>query len=265
MKTDSAFNRWGEELEARVQLKTSPIAIKLLEREEDIPKGTLRPKRDKGIHLALCQAFARSRRERVAVAMLKEDHWCYLPVIAMGLAEPPDFFLQGNMDFPARVADLEAAKNLAKSSPRLKYGKYVGVISAPLRNANFEPDLVAIYCDPGQLRCLLTAMKYRSGYLVTSKLEPSGACVQATVPALLSGDCQVTVPCAGDRRRALAQEDELIFSLPSARLEDLMLGLRHFDEMGSGYFQLAPDMKTEYPLPEPYVKVGKMMGMEVHE
>ena len=108
-------------------------------------------------------------------------------------------------------------------------------------------------------------MKYKMGYVVTSTLEPGGACVQCTVPVLQSGDCQLTVPCGGDRKRALAQDDELIFSLPMDRLEDLILGLRHFDEIGFGYTQFAPDMRPEYPLPELYVKLGRMLGMDVHE
>lgn len=265
MKTLSDFNKCGEELETRLLLRTSPIAVKMLRREEDIPKGAMRPKKDTGLRLGLCQAFAKSRRERVAVAMLKEDNWCYVPVISLGFAKPPDFFLEGHTDFPARIADLEAAKNQAKTFPRLEYGKYVGVVSAPLRTASFEPDLLVIYCNAGQLRCLLTAMKYKMGYLVTSRLDPSGACVQSTVPVLQNGGCQLTVPCGGDRRRALAQDDELIFSVPTDRLEDLMIGLRHFDEIGSGYIQSAPDMRPEYPLPELYVKVGKMLGMDVHK
>jgi uncharacterized protein (DUF169 family) len=262
VKTFDHLNKYGEELERRLLLRTSPIAIKMIEREEDIPPGAIRPKKETGLHLDLCQAFAKSRRERVAVAMLKEDHWCYVPVIAFGLSEAPDFFLEGYTEFPSRVADLEAARNLAHKSPRLERGRYIGIVSAPLRTANFEPDLSAIYCNSAQLRCLLTGMKYRKGYLVTSTLEPGGACVQCTVPVLRSGECQVTIPCGGDRKGALAQDDELIFSLPTDKLEDLMIGLRHFDENGFGYTQFAPDMRPEHPLPETYVKVARMLGMD---
>lgn len=99
----SDFNSYGEEIEKRLQLRTSPIAIKLLEKEGDIPEGTIRPKRDLGFHIGLCQAFAMSRREGAQVAMLKEDNWCYPPVIAFGLAEPPEFYLEGYTNFPDRV------------------------------------------------------------------------------------------------------------------------------------------------------------------
>jgi len=261
----SDFNGYGEEIERWLQLRTSPIAIKLLEKEEDIPEETMRPKRDRGFHLGLCQAFAMSRREGAQVAMLKEDHWCYPPVIAFGLEEPPEFILEGNIDFPNRVADLEAAKRLARTSPRLEHGKYVGVVSAPLKTANFEPDLVVTYCNSAQLRCLLVGIKYKEGYQVTSTIEPGGACIQSTVPVILSGECQVAIPCMGDRKAAHARDDEMIFSVPKSRLEDLMLGLRHMDESGSGYTATTSIMRPEYPLYKPYIEVGRMMGMEVHE
>jgi uncharacterized protein (DUF169 family) len=257
------FNGYGEELERLLQLRTSPIAIRLLGRKRDIPKGAIRPKRDLGCHLALCQAFAMSRRNKATIAMLKEDHRCYLPVIAFGLAKPPGFFIQGNMFFKRSVADLKTAKNLAKTFPRLKFGKYVGIVSSPLRTANFKPDLVITYCSSNQLRCLLTGMKYRKGEIVTSRLDPSGACIHCTVPVIQTGACQVTVPCGGDRQHALAQDDEMIFSVPSSKLGDLILGMRYLEKLGQGYTRYAPDMKSDYPLSELYAKVSRMAGMDV--
>jgi uncharacterized protein (DUF169 family) len=110
---------------------------------------------------------------------------------------------------------------------------------------------------------LLSGVKYRDGYLVKPTLDPSGACFQATVPVLQTGECQVTVPCGGDRAHALAQDDEMIFSIPKSRLEDLMFGLRYFDEAGRGYGRFAPDLRPEYPLSDLYLKAGKMVGLEV--
>ena len=76
MATGSDFTFYGEELERRLQLRTSPIAIKLIQQKEEIPKGAVRPVKDLGYHLALCQGFAMSRRNKTTVAMLKEwgDH-----------------------------------------------------------------------------------------------------------------------------------------------------------------------------------------------
>lgn len=260
----SEYNAYGEELERRLQLKTFPFALKLLKKAEDIPEGAIRPKKDLGHHLALCQGFSLSRRDGQTVAMLKEDNWCYAPMIPLGFGEPPEYYLEGNMDFPARVTTREAAKDLAQKVPKLEVGKYVGTVSAPLKKANFEPDMVVIYCNSAQLRSLLSAIRYTDGYQVKPTLEPGGACYQATVPVMLTGDCNVTVPCLGDRRWGLAGDDEMIFTIPTSRLEDLMAGVRHFDEAGLD-FPTKFGMRPEYPLPEKYVKMGKMLGMEAHE
>ncbi|MFC2067101.1 DUF169 domain-containing protein [Chloroflexota bacterium] len=264
MASLSELNSYGEELEKRLRLKTFPFAVKLLEKEADIPEGAVRPKRDLGYHLALCQGFAMSRRDGKHMAMFLEDMWCYSPVLALGIAEPPEYYLEGHTYFPGHVSTLGAAKNFAEKYPRLEYGKYTGIASAPLKTANFKPDLVIIYGDSAQLRSLLVGLKYKEGEQVTSTLEPGGACVQSTVPALQSRKCQVAVPCGGDRKWALAQDDEMIITVPEGKLEDLMLGLRHLDEAGS-VFPTRFGTKIEYPLGESYIKVGRTIGMEVHE
>jgi len=258
----SEYRTYGEELERVLKLKTYPFAVKLLEKEADIPEGAIRPKRDLGCHLALCQGFSLSRRDGETVAMMKEDNWCYAPMVALGFGEPPEYYLEGNTNYPGRVTTAEAARRLAHESPKLEAGKYSVIVSAPLKKTGFEPDVAVIYCNSAQLRSLLSAIRYKDGYQVTSTLEPGGACYQSTVPVMLTGDCQVTVPCMGDRRWGLAADDEMIFAVPKSRLDDLMLGVRHFGEEALG-FPIKFGMKCEYPLPGEYVKLGKMLGMEM--
>ena len=77
--TLEAINAAGAELEQLYYLKTAPLAIRLIDRDE-IPEGCTQPSKD-GIHYALCQALAFSRRTRNALAVFAEDHWCLWPVI----------------------------------------------------------------------------------------------------------------------------------------------------------------------------------------
>jgi uncharacterized protein (DUF169 family) len=262
MTTLSEYNSYGEEIQKRLFLRTFPIAIKLLEEKEDIPEAATRPKRDLGFHLGLCQGFAMSRREGATVAFMKEDHWCYVPIIALGIAEPPEYVLEGNVEYPERISNLETAKNVAKNAVHLEYGRYAGIVSAPLKSTTFEPDLVIIYCDSAQLRSLLSGMKYKDGYVVTTALEPGGACIQSTVPVIRSGECKVSVPCMGDRMVGLAQDDEMIFSVPKGKLGDLMIGIRHFHEAGLG-FPIKFTVRPDYQMMPKYKKVGKMIGMDI--
>ena len=123
----SEYNSYGEKLESHFCLRTSPMAVKMLESEGDIPEGAIRPSTDMGTRIAQCQAFALSRREKKSVAMLKEDNNCFAPIIAYGIEDKPD----------------DAQYELFMRFPTFDKGKYIGIVSAPLRTANFEPDVIS--------------------------------------------------------------------------------------------------------------------------
>ena len=256
------FPEYAETLERRLRLKTLPLAIKLLEKEVDIAEGAIRPKRDLGHLIETCQGFAMSRREGKTVAMLKEDMWCFEPVIGYGIAEPPQYFLEGHNRFPDSALTLEIAGNWAREFPRLKFGKYIGVMSAPLMTANFEPDLVMLYCDPSQLTNLLIAVNCVYGRDLTCRLSGHAACVYSVVPVIQTGECQVTSPCWGDRREAIAQDYEVIFTAPIEKLEGLLSGLKHLANNGWGLpieFFMVPECK----MPASYIRIGEQLGLEV--
>ena len=48
------FREYGAEIERRMRLQTFPLAVKMLEKESDIPEGAQRPMKDFGYHLATC-------------------------------------------------------------------------------------------------------------------------------------------------------------------------------------------------------------------
>ena len=256
-----AFHEFGKELEERVRLQTFPIAVKMLKKESDIPQGAQRPMRDFGYHLATCQAFAMSRRDGTTVALLLEDMWCPESVIGYGLLEPPQYFLDGYHHYPTGIRSLEAGSAWAHQFPRLEYGKYTGVVSAPLTAANFVPDVVVIYCDSAQLGILLMAATCKDGRELTCTVSKGGACVYSVVPPMQGGNYQITLPCGGDRRFAAAQHDEMIFSLPIAKMEEFMSTLRYCNE-GGYTLPFKTIMKPEPPLPDNYFVMGKLMGMD---
>jgi len=279
------LNEYGKELERRLRLQTYPLAVKLLKSEADIPKGpvnkhirgkilralgtfkdsdipegVLRPLKDLGYHVALCQGFALSRKEGITVAMFKEDMWCFEPIVGYGWMEPPEYFLDGHNRFPQDVKDLEAGKNYASDFPRLEVGIYKGVVSAPLMTSNFEPDLVMLYCDSAQLSLMLLGREFKDGHDLLCHLSSHAACVYSVVPVIKSREFQVAIPCRGDHYFALASDTELIVSFPIEKFEELMGGLRHLEKNN---FSLPrnPVMRIEPNFPESYVKILEMMGV----
>lgn len=251
----------AEELETVLRLQTYPLAVRMLNDEREIPERAKRPVRDLGYHLSTCQLFAMARRQGLTLAQLMEDMWCVQPVVGYGMAEPPDYFMDGKGRFTDSARTHEAGRAWARAFPRLQAGGYVGVVAAPAKATNFEPDLIIIYCDPSQLTQLLSVKNWLDGLDVESKLSGHAACVYAVVPAVKTGQWQVTAPCPGDRAMGLARHDEMIVSFPTTALPDAVAGLVHAREHGHG-LPLAPAMSTEYKMEEPYLKIGQLMGMD---
>ena len=260
MSQPNEWSGYAEELERRVRLKSFPLAVKVLKKEEDIPEEAQRPVRDLGHRLLLCQGFQLSRREGITVAMLIEDMWCHEPVIGYGLQEPPDYFFAGHTRYPRDVATLEAGSHYAHEFPRLEVGTYGGVVSAPLKSALFDPDVVTFYCDGTQLCLLLLARECKEGYNLPCNLSSHAACVYGVVPAILNGQCQVAIPCRGDHYSAMAGDEELIFTVPRSKLEDLIQGLRYVEKHGSrlphGY-----NVPREHRQSDNYEMIAQMMGL----
>ena len=249
MTTINEFNRYGEDLETQLRLQTSPIAVKMLEKEADIPKDALRPKKDRGNHYAQCQAFSLSRRDRATVAMLKEDNWCPAPPIAYGLVLRPD------------------EPNANRKYDCLEYGKYIGILTAPLRTATFDPDVVIVYSDTNQLRKMLLALKDEERPMVKSNFFPFSCAYSVTSP-ILKGEYWINLPDPGEYVRALTQAGEMIFSIPKVKLADFMENLKKFYSESTFESTFAHEqmmMKSDFPQPALYKRFFKTWGMDYEE
>jgi len=243
--TIKEINQYGKELEDLLGLKTAPIAVKMLAKEADITEGALRPKRDQGQHYAQCQAFSLSRRDRLAVAMLKEDNWCPGPVIAYGLVPRPE----------------DPAGRAANAYECFEHGRYIGILTAPLEKANFEPDVVIIYCDTNQLRIMLLSLPEADRPLVKTNLFPF-SCSNAVIPVMLHDEYWVNLPDPGEYARALTVAGEMMFSIPGGKLADFTKNMRQFDKNESGFAHEQMMMRSDFPQPDLYKRVFEAWGMD---
>jgi len=254
-------NTYGSDLLNMLVLRTYPIAIKMLKSESEIPQGAVRPKKDLKTHYAACQAFGIVRRKGTSLAMFIEDHWCFEPIIAYGLVEPPKDFLEGSGS-AFFVQSKEGARQRSSEIPLLPQGKYAGMVLAPLHKANFSPDLAVMYCNASQLRHMLFALMNKNGLRVTSTLDPIWSCVHSVVPSLLNGKCEVTVPDPGDFERASTGDDEMIFTVPSGMMKEFMDGVYHYEKMGMGYRSFGRDLRGDFQQPPFYLDYFKKWGLD---
>ena len=247
MPSIQQYNACGEELEKILHPQTSPIAVKMLKKETDIPEGAFRPKKDCGYHLAQCQAFAMSRRESATVAMLKEDNWCPGAIISYGMVKR------------------EESPGIRRSSTgdRFPLGKYIGILTAPLKTAIFKPDVVIMYSDTNQLRNLLLAMKEEERSAVTGYFFPF-SCGHSVVTPILNRQYAVVLPDPGEYARALTLAREMMFSIPADRLEGLVSDLKEYQVNNSRLLLENMIMRPDFPQPDLYKKVFEAWGMD-HE
>jgi uncharacterized protein (DUF169 family) len=261
MKSLDVLHEYAESLENLLRLRSFPIAVRLLEKGAHIPEGAKRPRKDYGYRFMTCQGLMQSRRAGVTIAQTKDDMWCFEAALGYGFIEPNEYFLQGNTRFPEGIISTrEGAELWAREFPRLEYGKYHAIVSAPLAAVSFEPDLVIIYADSAQITQLLIAGIWIDGHDITSRLSGMGGCVMSVVPVLQTGGCQVSFPCPGDRNVAFAQDDEVIFSAPIVKLEGLIAGLKQLKQTGFG-LPAVPLTACQPKLLPSYMEMARMYAM----
>jgi uncharacterized protein (DUF169 family) len=257
-------HEYGRELEMWLRMRVHPIAIKMLKNQKEIPEGAIIPTRDWKHKYSLCQSFARSQRNGETIAMFKKDHWCFEPVVGLGLAEKSEFFLEGHHRYPDSVKDLQAASEWCRNMPHLPFGAYQGIVSAPVHKCNFIPDVIAMHVNGMMTSQLLIVKTWIDGKDVRSQLSGHAACVYATVPAFLTKECQVSIPCKGDRRLAAAQDDEILFTIPMEMLPDFIEGIHWLQDHNWG-IPMLQEYKEEYDLKPKYRDVAERLGMDMRQ
>lgn len=264
MVTLEEVHELGTELERWLRMRVHPIAVKMLKDREDIPEDAFIPTRDWGHKFSLCQAFAKAQRNGLTLAMFKEDMWCFEPVIGLGLAKRIPYFKEGNHRYPDSVRTLEDAGKWCRNMPHLKYGEYQGIVVGPVNTCSYMPQVIIMHVNGMQTSQLLIAKNWIDGRDVHSQLSGHAVCNYAIVPPLTSGECTVAIPCKGDRRLAMAQDDEIMFSMLPDMLPDFMEGARFLQEHNWG-IPMLQEYKEEYDLKPAYARLGEMLGMNMRK
>lgn len=263
MQDHTFYQELGDRLRKDLLLRYSPIALKLLYDESEAPAGSMRPRRDGGGHLSMCQAYAMVRRERKAVTLLKEDCWCVWPLVGFGLVDLDEDGVR-TMGSKFILSDHEkGVEYLRNEFPRLVSARRpIGFTLAPLEETTFVPDLVCIYCRPTQLRSLMMAVRYETCELLQITMDAVDSCVHSSIPVLNGKPYTITVPDPGEFELALCDDDEMMFSVRGDRLKTLVETLEHLSRTGVGYQQMVMSMRSDIPRPQFYNQMLRTWGLD---
>ncbi len=257
---------YSRELHDMLMLRYEPIAIKFIEDEADVPASAMNPQRNLGKHMCLCQAYGLTRRNKKTVYMDKNSEWCWNPLVCFGYVDAG--VGTGTFDILSKflgIKDEDAAEAFFAGMPKLPLGKYKGLVIAPLDGCDFEPDIVLVYANPAQTRMMIGGIKNTTGKLVETEMDVIDSCAYSTVAAFLSGEYRVTFPDPGEYERALADEDEVILSVPGGRLDEFVTGIRQNSAHGFGYKTLYKEMMYDFQRPPFYNALFELWGLDQGE
>ena len=231
----SSIETLDKALSTHVRLGSFPVAVRMVKEGETLPDKVKHPLEDLNIKVATCQAIAMSRRYGWVLAVGEEDLSCPLTAVVFGFKRPSDFYLEGRACEGMYNKTAEAGKHSEAQVEKFVYGEYHNILMAPLNRTTFEPDVVVIYANPAQTLRLLTAALWKSGGRLSSSFGGRIDCSEEIIVPLRTGQCEIILPCYGDRIFAQTQDHDMAFAIPKNRIEEIIQGLEGTHKGGVRY------------------------------
>jgi uncharacterized protein (DUF169 family) len=256
------YKEFAAAIDKYLRPQTFAVGVKLLKNATGLPNGLSGASSTYGHKITLCQTFSWARRNGAAVAALKEDMNCPVGVAVMGLSKRPGYVLDGSNTIGRYCRTLEGAALTEREMNCFEAGRYIGVATAPLHSCDFEVDLAVIYGNGLQVTRLIQAALYDKGGRFSVSVIPGAVCADILVPPVRDGQCSLGFPCWGDRIHAGTGDNEIAFSLPVSRFEEIMSGLAQSHEAGMKV-PVPQDRSYEPQMPPVYAQYIKDMGIEL--
>ena len=205
----NGYEEISNKIKDKLGLAKSPVAIKLVLREEDIPEGV--SKIDESIRH--CEMVQKAAQGATFYATVEEEK-CKGGASAIGLMEPPEMVKTGETYYKLkRFSSLGAAKRTVDSIPKID-PIMKAIVYAPLETAPFNPDVIVIIANPKQAMQLSQALVYTLGGRVEADFSGiQSICADAVAGPYTRKTANITLGCSGSRKYAKINPDEVIVGL----------------------------------------------------
>lgn len=214
-----------------VGLRTKPLGFKFFKSADELKgiEGIARP----AFKRTVCQFIGSARYLGQAWGATAEDQFCQAGAWTLGVfPDTPEAFATGELytDTVLGIATPEAARRIADGLPKNK-DKFEAFAVMPLdggavaEQITFEPDLVIIYGEPGQLGLLTMTTCAALGIPAFRGriLGDTGICADGIPACWNSGECTFFLPCIGDRAYGGALTSEVAIVFPADKFNDAVV------------------------------------------
>lgn len=233
-----------------LKLETEPVAVRLHESLEDIPRRPL------PFPVNMCQLISMARHQGRQATGVPERMVCAIGAACLGLVETPPAFRDGSAAVGRYVGSREAGETFFRNTFKLgdRGALYEAVSVTPLAgypDGGPAPDAVLFYCNPAQVMRFVHAALYRTGERVAADTVAEAAVCSATGFVAATGMPVIGFPCAGDRRFGGTQNHELVFACPHAMLPGMADALAELSKQGPLY-PVPPNVMWTPQMPPAY-------------
>lgn len=216
-----------KDLNELLNLKGSPVAVKLVKNMDEIPAGY--PKMsEKKRH---CEFVQDARLKGDKGYATGEEHLCKGGAGVMGIEELPETVANGSMYYKlGNFKTAEGATETVEAIPKIEEKNYASMYS-PLETAEFEPDVVILLMTPKQALRISQAYLNKKGGRVSSDYSGiQSLCADAVAAVKERGIPNMTLGCNGSRKFAGIEDEAVIIGIPPENLEDIVEALKIFQE-----------------------------------
>jgi uncharacterized protein (DUF169 family) len=205
----NGYDTISQKLKDNLGLKKSPVAIKFILREEDLPEGVSKISEN----VRHCEMVQKASQGESFYATA-EEQMCKGGAAALGLIEPPEKVKTGEFYYGlGRFSSIGSAKKTMDSIPKIDPIMYA-LVYTPLEEAKFDPDVIVIIANPAQALKLSQALVYTMGGRVEADFAGiQSICADAVAGPFLRRRPNITLGCSGSRQYADIKEDEVIVGL----------------------------------------------------
>ncbi|HSF30857.1 MAG TPA: DUF169 domain-containing protein [Candidatus Tectomicrobia bacterium] len=244
-------------LQEHIRPQHLPLAVKMAKSPAEVPPKLRHPAKDMGFQSAICQGISIARRYGWALALTREDLSCPLAKVVFGFEEALPYYTEGFACAEMYTESAAAGAVTEAQQPKFPYGAYHAILVAPLTRADFEPDVVVVYGNSAQVMRLVTAALYRRGGRITSSFSGRIDCADIIIQTMQAQDCQVILPCYGDRIFAQTEDSEMAFTIPQGKIPELIEGLKGTYKGGVRY-PIPSFLRYQAVFPEKYMKLEEL-------
>jgi uncharacterized protein (DUF169 family) len=233
----------AEAISKYLKVQTYPLAIKFFPDRLNLPQDIRRPTVF-GVKMAFCQINTIARKWGWSFAVTPEDINCVAALMSFGWGDLETKLSREEELISFRInagyiRGREAAKKKLEAAAALMDEKKFhsrGLTVSPLDSGILQdPDVILIYGHPAQMARMIQSMLYTEGGVIESWASMGASWVREMIAPLIENKAGYVIPGRGARQLGMAGDDEMVFTMPTGKLENLLIGLKETHEKGTKY------------------------------